>query len=340
MLCGCAVVTFYIRLFLEKKQIHFYFTIFLCFLGAAVPGVQGGVINNTRLQTAPQPDGVQSAGSETGGPHSQAKSGVLGNIVTSLTNHGSGNGKPAAIQTMNGNNVVMNSHGPGGHGAQFQGNSNPTPGVNLVNNGPASVTKGGVNTAANTVIQTSYLATTNVSASVISSSASTTAGQPTGMAGVPTTVALVRPLVHQGVPATQNGSNTVINSPLPAPGGVSLQMNSQPSPAPSQVIKSESPKTIIQTPQQSQPAPGNMAIGQTMQAGHPGPGGAGPGTPTAMGKPSVSTMPQSLPRTPTAPLGGIRATINPPMLAPRMPQPQQNPPNIQNFQLPPGKEPL
>ncbi|XP_068118167.1 transcription initiation factor TFIID subunit 4 [Hyperolius riggenbachi] len=307
--------------------------------GAPVPGVQGGVINNTRPQTAGQPDGVQSAGSEATGPLSQAKAGVLGNIVTALPNHSSGNGKPATLQAMNGNNVVINSHGPGGHGAPFQGNSNPTPGVNIIN-GPAPVTKGGVNAGANTVIQTSYLATTNVSASVISSSSASTAGaagQPVGMAGVPTTVALVRPLLHQGVSATQNGSNTVINSPLPTPGGVPLQMNSQPSQAPSQVIKSESPKTIIQTPQQSQPTPGNMVIGQTMQVGHPVPGGAapGPGTPTGMGKPIVSTVPPSLPRTPTAPVGSIRATITPPMLAPRVPQPP-NPPNIQNFQLPPG----
>ncbi|KAM3922337.1 transcription initiation factor TFIID subunit 4 isoform 2-T2 [Leptodactylus fuscus] len=310
--------------------------------GAAGPGVQGSVINNSRPQTvAQQPDGVQSTGSETPGPLSQAKAGVLGTIATTLPNHGSGNGKTAALQTMNGSNVVINSHGPGGHTTAFQGNSNPTPGVNLVNNGPAAVTKGGVNAGANTVIQTSYLATSNVSASVISSSSTSTAGaaaQPAGMAGVPTTVALVRPLVHQGVPATQNGSNTVINSPLPAPGGVPLQINNQPSPAPSQVIKSESPKTIIQTPQQSQPNPGNMVIGQTMQAGHPGPGGAAPapGTPAAMGKATVSTVPQSLPRTPTAvSAGGIRATIAPPMLAPRVPQPP-NPTNIQNFQLPPG----
>ncbi|KAG8566960.1 hypothetical protein GDO81_013443 [Engystomops pustulosus] len=309
--------------------------------GATVPGVQGSVINS-RPQTAPQqPDGVQSVGSEASGPLSQAKAGVLGTITTSLPNHGSGNGKTAALQTMNGSNVVINSHGPGGHATAFQGNSNPTPGINLVNNGPAPVTKGGVNAGANTVIQTSYLATTNVSPSVISSSSTSTASaatQPAGMAGVPTTVALVRPLVHQGVPATQNGSNTVINSPLPTPGGVPLQINSQPSPAPSQVIKSESPKTIIQTPQQSQSNPGNMVIGQTMQAGHPVPGGAAPapGTPAAMGKATVSTVPQSLPRTPTAaPAGGIRATIAPPMLAPRVPQPP-NPTNIQNFQLPPG----
>ncbi|XP_066443740.1 transcription initiation factor TFIID subunit 4 isoform X2 [Eleutherodactylus coqui] len=305
--------------------------------GAA--GVQGSVINNSRPQTAvAQPsDGVQSADSEAPGPLSQAKVGVLGTMATSLPNHGSGNGKTAALQAMNGSNVVINSHGPSGHATAFQGNSNPTPGVN----GPAPVTKGGANAGANTVIQTSYLATTNVSASVISSSSTSAAGaaaQPAGMAGVPTTVALVRPLVHQGVPATQNGSNTVINSPLPAPGGVPLQINSQPSPAVSQVIKSESPKTIIQTPQQSQPNPGNMVIGQTMQAGHPGPGGAAPvpGTPVAMGKATVSTVPPSLPRTPTAAaIGGIRATIAPPMLAPRVPQPP-NPTNIQNFQLPPG----
>ncbi|XP_075702645.1 transcription initiation factor TFIID subunit 4 isoform X1 [Rhinoderma darwinii] len=309
--------------------------------GAAVPGVQGSVINNSRPQTtAQQQDGVQSAGSEVPGPLSQAKAGVLGTIATSLPNHGSGNGKTVALQTMNGSNVVINSHGPGGHATAFQGNSNPAAGVNLVNNGPAPVTKGGVNAGANTVIQTSYLTTTNVSASVISSSTSTAgaAVQPAGMAGVPTTVALVRPLMHQGVPATQNGSNTVINSPLPTPGGVSLQINSQPSPVPGQVMKSESPKTIIQTPQQSQHNPGNMVIGQTMQAGHLGHGGAAlaPGNPAVMGKATVSTVLPSLPRTPTAaPAGGIRATIAPPMLAPRVPQPP-NPTNIQNFQLPPG----
>ncbi|KAM4622668.1 transcription initiation factor TFIID subunit 4 [Discoglossus pictus] len=305
---------------------------------AGGPGVQGGVINS-RPQTAAPPDGAQSAGSEASGALNQAKAGVLGTMASSLPNHGSGNGKGATLQTLNGSNVVINSHGPTGHGAPFQGNSNPgTPTVTLVNNGPASVTKGGMTSSANTVIQASFLGTTNVSASVISSSSTATAGAggpPTGMAGPPTTVALVRPLVHQGAPATQNGSNTVINSPLPTAAGVSLQMNSQPNTGSSQVIKSESTKTIIQTPQQNQPNPGNMVIGQTMQVGHPGTGAA-PGPSVGMGKATVSTVPTSMPRTPTAPAGGIRATINPPMLAPRVPQPPQNPPNIQNFQLPPG----
>ncbi|MEE6506186.1 hypothetical protein FKM82_007577 [Ascaphus truei] len=295
-------------------------------------GVQGGVINNSRTQATAPLDGAQSAGPEAPGNLSQAKVGVLGTMMTALPNHSSGNGKNATLQAMNGSNVVINSHGPGGHGAPFQGNSNPaTPAVTHINNGPTPVTKGGVSVGANTVIQASFLGTTNVSASVISSSSTSTAGaagQPAGMAGAPTTVALVRPLMHQGVPATQNGSNTVINSPLPTPAGMPLQMNSQPS----QVIKSEPPKTIIQAPQQTQLNPGSMVIGQTMQAGHPG----APGTPTGMGKATLSALPPCLPRTPTAPMGGIRATINPPMLAPRVPQPPQNPPNIQNFQLPPG----
>ncbi|XP_029773848.1 transcription initiation factor TFIID subunit 4-like, partial [Suricata suricatta] len=61
-----------------------------------------------------------------------------------------------------------------------------------------------------------------------------------------------------------------------------------------------------------------------------------PGTPTGLPKGSASAGPQSLPRTPSATTGGIRATLTPTVLAPRLPQPPQNPTNIQNFQLPPG----
>ncbi|EFB22324.1 hypothetical protein PANDA_009063, partial [Ailuropoda melanoleuca] len=60
------------------------------------------------------------------------------------------------------------------------------------------------------------------------------------------------------------------------------------------------------------------------------------GTPTGLPKGSASAGPQSLPRTPSATTGGIRATLTPTVLAPRLPQPPQNPTNIQNFQLPPG----
>ncbi|KAM9095244.1 LOW QUALITY PROTEIN: transcription initiation factor TFIID subunit 4-like [Sarcophilus harrisii] len=53
----------------------------------------------------------------------------------------------------------------------------------------------------------------------------------------------------------------------------------------------------------------------------------------------VSTRPKrkqrQKPRTPTATTSSIRATLTPTVLAPCLPQPPQNPTNIQNFQLPP-----
>ncbi|XP_006769636.1 PREDICTED: transcription initiation factor TFIID subunit 4, partial [Myotis davidii] len=61
-----------------------------------------------------------------------------------------------------------------------------------------------------------------------------------------------------------------------------------------------------------------------------------PGTPTGLPKGSASAVTQSLPRTPSVTTSGIRATLTPTVLAPRLPQPPQNPTNIQNFQLPPG----
>nr|XP_056700972.1 transcription initiation factor TFIID subunit 4 isoform X1 [Euleptes europaea] len=295
------------------------------------------------------------------------------------------NGKigTTAVQTLNGSNVVMNSHHSGS--ASFSATpvtANPTviPSVApLVNNGPGNVGK--VNTVnavlppgSNTVIQTSFLGTGVSSASSPSPTVISSQQPPSIGTGGPT-VALVRPPIHAAGPsvaaATQNGSNTVINSTIsvgsfPAAAvatvgsGVSLQtslVNSQPgsgvpvAPA-TQVIKSESPKTIVQavTQQQTlaaggQPSTtgGNMIIGQTMQTGlpnvAPNPGGvppAPPGTPTGLAKGAANTVAQSLPRTPTATTSGIRATLAPTVLAPRLPQPPQNPTNIQNFQLPPG----
>ncbi|XP_049506458.1 transcription initiation factor TFIID subunit 4 [Panthera uncia] len=85
-----------------------------------------------------------------------------------------------------------------------------------------------------------------------------------------------------------------------------------------------------------------MILGPTMQGALPAAAAAGlppppaPGTPTGLPKGSASAGPQSLPRTPSATTGGIRATLTPTVLAPRLPQPPQNPTNIQNFQLPPG----
>ncbi|XP_059569198.1 transcription initiation factor TFIID subunit 4 isoform X2 [Alligator mississippiensis] len=374
-----------------------------CKMGAG--GVQGGVINhNTRSQSSAL-DGATTTSTSTttaaataaaagggGGSEvtaapgtlSQGKSVVISTMATSLSTR---NGKigTTTVQTLNGSNVVMNSHHSGS--AAFSGTpatANPAsaPAVApLVNNGPGSVGKANtVNavlpSASSTVIQTSFLSTAVSSAS---SSPTVISSQPPpsiGSGGA--TVALVRPPIHTAGPtvaaaaaATQNGSNTVINSTIsvgnfPAVAaatvgsGVALQtslVNSQPGSsvpaAPTtQVIKSESPKTIVQAVSQQQTLAasgqpsttgGNMIIGQTMQAGlsnvAPNPGGippAAPGTPTGMAKGTANTVAQNLPRTPAATTSGIRATLTPTVLAPRLPQPPQNPTNIQNFQLPPG----
>ncbi|NXX58274.1 TAF4 factor, partial [Scopus umbretta] len=319
------------------------------------------------------------------GTLSQGKSVVISTMATALSTR---NGKigTTTVQTLNGSNVVMNSHHAGS--AAFSGTpvtANPAsaPAVApLVNNGPGSVGKGNtVNavlpSASNTVIQTSFLNTAVSSASSSSPTVISSQPPPSIGTGAPT-VTLVRPPIHTAGPtvaaagaATQNGSNTVINSTIsvgsfPAVAtatvgsGVSLQtslVNSQsgstvPAAPATQVIKSESPKTIVQAVSQQQTLAtggqpsttgGNMIIGQTMQAGlsnvAPNPGGippAAPGTPTGMAKGTANTVAQSLPRTPTATTSGIRATLTPTVLAPRLPQPPQNPTNIQNFQLPPG----
>ncbi|XP_041273814.1 transcription initiation factor TFIID subunit 4 [Onychostruthus taczanowskii] len=365
---------------------------------AGAGGVQGGVINhNTRSQTSAL-DGATTTSTSTttaaaGGSEvtaapgtlSQGKSVVISTMATALSTR---NGKigTTTVQTLNGSNVVMNSHHTGSaafSGTPVTANPAPAPAVApLVNNGPGSVGKGNaVNavlpSASNTVIQTSFLNTAVSSASSSSPTVISSQPPPSVGTGAPT-VTLVRPPMHTAGPtvaaaaaATQNGSNTVINSTIsvgsfPAVAtatvgsGVSLQtslVNSQsgssvPAAPATQVIKSESPKTIVQAVSQQQTLAtagqpsttgGNMIIGQTMQAGlsnvAPNPGGippAAPGTPTGMAKGTANTVAQSLPRTPTPTTSGIRATLTPTVLAPRLPQPPQNPTNIQNFQLPPG----
>ncbi|XP_028629901.1 transcription initiation factor TFIID subunit 4 [Grammomys surdaster] len=75
-----------------------------------------------------------------------------------------------------------------------------------------------------------------------------------------------------------------------------------------------------------------VLLGPAMPGALPGPV---PGTPAGLAKGAAAATP-SLPRTPAATTGAIRATLTPTVLAPRLPQPPQNPTNIQNFQLPPG----
>ncbi|XP_031511893.1 transcription initiation factor TFIID subunit 4 [Papio anubis] len=153
--------------------------------------------------------------------------------------------------------------------------------------------------------------------------------------------------------AAQNGGSAgAAPAPAPAAGGPA-GVSGQPGPgaaaaAPAPGVKAESPKTVVQaappaaqTLAASGPAStaASMVIGPTMQGALPSPAAVpppAPGTPTGLPKGAAGAVTQSLPRTPTATTSGIRATLTPTVLAPRLPQPPQNPTNIQNFQLPPG----
>lgn len=125
---------------------------------------------------------------------------------------------------------------------------------------------------------------------------------------VTSTVISSQPSVLNSVPTV-----TLVRPPMQTPGAVTSLSGSNtfltssvnvahPACSGAQINKSESPKTTIQ---------------KTAQV---------TGTATALEK-SPSTIAISP--------GGIRA-IAPQVLAPRLPQPQQNAPNIQNIQLPPG----
>ncbi|XP_066558604.1 transcription initiation factor TFIID subunit 4 isoform X2 [Amia ocellicauda] len=334
-------------------------------LAKAGAGVQGGVINNTRSQGSAMDatTGItSSAGSEAAAGLSQGKTGAVSAMASAVPGHGADSGKTgtSAVQTLNGSNVVMNSHNsgsaaafPGTPAASTTTSSSTAPAVTVVNNGPGSVVKGNVSavlpSASNTVIQTSFPSSQNVLTSTVISSQATSSGSGP-------TVTLVRPPMHTAGPATtQNGNNnsTVSVATLAVPAGSAapvqapLLNSSQAAPvsvsasAGAQVIKSESPKAA---PQPTPPAAagvvanaGTVSLGQPMQTALQTAPPQQPTPATAMGK---SPVLQSITRTSTpaaiaASPGGIRA-IAPQVLAPRLPQAPQNQPNIQNIQLPPG----
>ncbi|KAK4812617.1 hypothetical protein QYF61_011488 [Mycteria americana] len=188
---------------------------------AGAGGVQGGVINhNTRSQTSAL-DGATTTSTSTttaaaGGSEvtaapgtlSQGKSVVISTMATALSTR---NGKigTTTVQTLNGSNVVMNSHHTGS--AAFSGTpvtANPAsaPAVApLVNNGPGSVGKGNtVNavlpSASNTVIQTSFLNTAVSSAS--SSSPTVISSQPPPSIGTGAPTAPGTPIIARQVTPT------------------------------------------------------------------------------------------------------------------------------------------
>ncbi|KAG5281870.1 hypothetical protein AALO_G00049720 [Alosa alosa] len=311
-------------------------------------GVPGGVINNTRSQGSTMDAAVgttSAAGSGTQVEINQGKAGAGNAVLTAIPNHGAGCGQKgtSGMPTLNGSNVVINSHcsgsvpaTPGTTASSINSVSSTVPAVTVVNNGPGSVVKGQtivLPTSSSTVIQTSLMNTQNaVTSTVISSQTSCLTTGPT--------VTLVRPPMQSPGPVTtQNGSNNSVLTANVNVAHLALSNTSTPVSSVPQINKSESPKTIIQTTTQTGSptvvaSPGNLTLGQTMQSTlQPGT----TGTVSGVGKSPIlqNVTRTSVPTTITASPGGIRA-IAPQVLAPRLPNTQQSQPNIQNIQLPPG----
>ncbi|XP_062397741.1 transcription initiation factor TFIID subunit 4-like [Sardina pilchardus] len=308
-------------------------------------GVPGGVINNTRSQGSTMDAAVgttSAAGSGTQAEINQGKAGAGNAVLTVIPNHGPGCGQKgtSGMPTLNGSNVVINSHSsgslpatPGTTASSINSVSSTVPAVTVVNNGPGSVVKGQtivLPTSSSTVIQTSLMNTPNVTSTVISSQTSCLTTGPT--------VTLVRPPMQSPGPVTtQNGSNNSVLTANVNVAHLALSNTSTPVSSVPQINKSESPKTIIQTTTQTGSptvVAGNLTLGQPMQSTLQ-PGTAG--TVSAVGKSPIlqNVTRTSVPTTITASPGGIRA-IAPQVLAPRLPNTQQSQPNVQNIQLPPG----
>ncbi|KAM4609966.1 transcription initiation factor TFIID subunit 4-like [Polymixia lowei] len=273
-------------------------------LAKAGAGVQGGVINSARSHGSAT-DGAagtaSAAGSSMTTGQSQTKTGTVSGVVTVTPDPAFGIGKPGTtgVQTLNGSNVVINSHIPGGVPSD-----NSLPAVTVVNNGPVSKGNAVLPATSSTIIQTSSTNAQNVTSTVISSQST--------LNSVPT-VTLVRPPMQTPSVTSQSGGNSTTSLTSPV---VSVTSTAGPAPL---VNKFESPKTIIHTT--AQIATSSVATGAT----------------AALKSPTVlQNVRTSIPTTIAAACpGGIRA-IAPQVLAPRLAQPQQSAPNIQNIQLPPG----
>ncbi|XP_017578064.1 transcription initiation factor TFIID subunit 4 [Pygocentrus nattereri] len=268
--------------------------------GARMPA---GSINDARVP----PKGMDARAATPG----NLKPGLGATSAASIANHmlGSGQRGTSAVTSLNGSNVLVNSHGSVGVGPFSSASSAPSPvsGIvstgTVVNNGPGCMPKGQT-TPSGTVIQTSLMNT----ATVISAQTSCLSAGPT--------VALVRPPMQTQVTVTApNGTGSLALSAgvnavhLPTshtPGSLSLSSAGQ-------VNKADSTKTLIQTVAQTPVSVAQPIRGPVMQSGSRTP------VPAAVG----------------ANPGGIRA-IAPQVLAPRVPQPQQSQPSVHNIQLPPG----
>ncbi|XP_044068436.1 transcription initiation factor TFIID subunit 4-like [Siniperca chuatsi] len=268
-------------------------------LAKAGTGVQGGVINSTGSPGSSM-DGAagttSAAGPSMTAAQSQSKPGTATGVVTIVSDATSGVGKPGTTGVQTLNGSAVVMNCHISGGASADSSGN--------NNSQPAVTvvnNGPVSVSKGSAAVLSATPSTIIRTSSTSAQNAVISSQPS-VKSVPT-VTLVRPPMQTPSNTSQSGGNltTVLTSP-------SVSVTST---AGSLVNKFDT-KTIIQT------------------------GGHVVATTVATGTTVLQNLRTSVPSTITAtPPGGIR-TIAPQVLAPRLTQPQQNAPNIQNIQLPPG----
>uniref|UniRef100_A0A7N6AL03 TAFH domain-containing protein n=1 Tax=Anabas testudineus TaxID=64144 RepID=A0A7N6AL03_ANATE len=273
---------------------------------AARTGVKGGVINSLgshALSMDGESGSTSAAGPSMTAAQSEPKPGTAAGVVPAVSEATSGAGRPGttSVQTLNGSTVVVNCHIPGGASAVSSSSSSSSQSaVTLVNNGPVPATEGGsavLPPTSGTAVRTPLTSAQHTVTSPVISC------QPS-VKSVPT-VTLARPPMQTPTITSQSGGSpaTAATPPAATVDG-----------------KSDSAKPVMQT--------GNAHVVASVLA---------TGTTAIVRSPTVmqnvrTSVPSTLAATPS---GGIRA-IAPQVLAPRVTQPQQSAPNIQNIQLPPG----
>lgn len=280
--------------------------LFSCVSAAAGTGVKGGVINSLgshALSMDGESGSTSAAGPSMTAAQSEPKPGTAAGVVPAVSEATSGAGRPGttSVQTLNGSTVVVNCHIPGGASAVSSSSSSSSQSaVTLVNNGPVPATEGGsavLPPTSGTAVRTPLTSAQHTVTSPVISC------QPS-VKSVPT-VTLARPPMQTPTITSQSGGSpaTAATPPAATVDG-----------------KSDSAKPVMQT--------GNAHVVASVLA---------TGTTAIVRSPTVmqnvrTSVPSTLAATPS---GGIRA-IAPQVLAPRVTQPQQSAPNIQNIQLPPG----
>lgn len=265
-------------------------------------GVQGGVTDSTGSQgsSVDRAAGTASAA----GPcltagQSHSEAAAVTVVVTVASDAAPGIGKPGSTGVQTSNGSIVMVNSRVPGVVSGDGSGNS-------NSQPAvtAVNNGPVNN----LVVVSTAPSTIIRTSTSTQNAVTVISSQPGANTMPT-VTLVRPLMQTTTNTSQSASNLVTVSTSPA---VSVASTAG---ASGHVLSSS--KSIMQTAQV-----------------------AATGAAVTLRSPTVlQNLRTSVPSTATAPCpGGIRP-IAPQVLAPRLAQPQQSTPNIQNIQLPPGNMP-